>query len=59
MKKNIFISILIILAPVLWLAGGLEAVQAQTIELKMAHFMPPMHIQHQQSSCPLRRKWKS
>jgi len=48
MKKNIFIFILMILAPVLWLAGGSEDVQAQTIELKMAHFMPPM--QHSASA---------
>ena len=56
MKKNIFIFILMILAPVLWLAGGSEDVQAQTIELKMAHFMPPMHIQHQQSFLPFAKK---
>jgi TRAP-type C4-dicarboxylate transport system substrate-binding protein len=31
-------------------------VRAETIELKMAHFMSPMHIQHQQSFLPFARK---
>ena len=35
--------------------GG-EAVKAQTIELKFAHFMAPMHIQHQKSFVPFAEK---
>jgi len=33
-----------------------EKVQAQTINLKMAHFMSPMHIQHRKSFVPFTRK---
>jgi TRAP-type transport system periplasmic protein len=56
MRRVIYAFIMMTLAMVLWLAGGSEDVQAQTIELKMAHFMSPMHIQHQQSFLPFAKK---
>lgn len=56
MRRVIYAFIMMTLATVLWLAGGSEDVQAQTIELKMAHFMSPMHIQHQQSFLPFAKK---
>jgi TRAP-type C4-dicarboxylate transport system substrate-binding protein len=56
MKKMILSS----LATVVLLAAGMMAgpggVCAETIELKMAHFMSPMHIQHQQSFLPFAKK---
>ena len=35
---------------------GTPVVKAQTIELKLAHFMSPMHIQHQKSFVPFSKK---
>ncbi|MFH0845515.1 MAG: TRAP transporter substrate-binding protein, partial [Pseudomonadota bacterium] len=52
MKKIIFSGFVIgcmLGASIFWDAG---AVKAQTIELKFAHFMSPMHIQHQKSFVP-------
>jgi TRAP-type C4-dicarboxylate transport system substrate-binding protein len=36
--------------------GGVSVAKAQTIELKLAHFMSPMHIQHQKSFAPFSEK---
>ncbi len=36
--------------------GGMDPVKAQNIELKMAHFMSPMHVQHQKSFVPFAEK---
>jgi TRAP-type C4-dicarboxylate transport system substrate-binding protein len=38
------------------LVVGVPVVKAQTIELKLAHFMSPMHIQHQKSFVPFSEK---
>ncbi len=43
-------------AVVICIAGDVGIVKAQTIELKMAHFMSPMHIQHQKSFVPFTEK---
>ena len=40
----------------LFVFAGAQAVQAKTIELKFAHFMSPMHIQHQKSFAPFCKK---
>jgi TRAP-type C4-dicarboxylate transport system substrate-binding protein len=56
MRKVIFLgfAMAFLLGP--FVMGGMEAVKAQTIELKMAHFMSPMHIQHRKSFVPFSEK---
>ncbi len=49
--KKIFIPI-IILGFIFFYTSLIVKAEAQTIELKMAHFMSPMHIQHQKSFVP-------
>ena len=46
----------IVFGAVLLLMVGSVAVQAETIELKFAHFMSPKHIQHQKSFDPFTKK---
>lgn len=56
MKKGILLTLM---TAVLLAAGIIlsrDGACAETIELKMAHFMSPMHIQHQQSFLPFARK---
>ena len=43
----------LLFAPLLW---GVKRAEAAAIELKMAHFMSPMHIQHQRSFVPFAKK---
>jgi len=38
------------------IVGGAPVVKAEKIELKLAHFMSPMHIQHQKSFAPFSEK---
>jgi TRAP-type C4-dicarboxylate transport system substrate-binding protein len=56
MKKRI----LSVMVTAVLLAAGIffspPGARAETIELKMAHFMSPMHIQHQQSFLPFAQK---
>lgn len=55
MKKRILLAA----AAALLLCAALPSPQgarAETTELKMAHFMSPMHIQHQQSFLPFAKK---
>ena len=56
MKKVIVVGVALACAVGLVAIGGMADVQAQTIELKMAHFMPPVHIQHQKSFVPFTEK---
>jgi TRAP-type C4-dicarboxylate transport system substrate-binding protein len=56
MKKGILSALttaVLLTAGMMVTPGG---TRAETIELKMAHFMSPMHIQHQQSFLPFARK---
>ncbi|MBW2171333.1 MAG: TRAP transporter substrate-binding protein [Deltaproteobacteria bacterium] len=52
MKRVILLGVTMAFAFGCLVGGGVKAVKAETIELKMAHFMPPMHIQHQKSFVP-------
>jgi TRAP-type C4-dicarboxylate transport system substrate-binding protein len=52
MKKLVFLTVGLILAS--WAFSGLG--RAQTIELKFAHFMSPMHTQHRNSFEPFCKK---
>lgn len=55
MKKMIMgIGMAILLGSLL--TGGVGDATAQTIDLKFAHFMSPMHIQHQKSFFPFTKK---
>jgi len=56
MRKVIFLgfAMTFFLGP--FVMGGMDVVKAQTIELKLAHFMPPMHIQHRKSFVPFSEK---
>jgi len=56
MKKALFLGIGMACVLGLFVFGGVQAVQAKTIELKFAHFMSPMHIQHQKSFAPFCKK---
>jgi len=58
MKKVTILGIgLLFLAGSLFF-GGVPVAKAQTIELKLAHFMSPMHIQHKKSFVPFSEKVK-
>ena len=46
----------IVFAAMFLVLVGSMAVQAETIELKFAHFMSPKHIQHQKSFDPFTKK---
>jgi len=48
------VGLLFLVGPLVF--GGVPAAKAQTIELKLAHFMSPMHIQHQKSFVPFSEK---
>jgi TRAP-type C4-dicarboxylate transport system substrate-binding protein len=50
-----FLPALLIIFVFLMVSGESQA-GAETIELKMAHFMSPMHIQHQQSFVPFAKQ---
>ena len=52
MKKIIFLGVAMAFAVGIFTTGDVGIVKAQTVELKMAHFMSPMHIQHQKSFVP-------
>ncbi|MFQ5842292.1 MAG: TRAP transporter substrate-binding protein [Thermodesulfobacteriota bacterium] len=56
MKKVIFWGIVMAFGVMICTVGNGVVVKAQTIELKMAHFMSPMHIQHQKSFVPFTEK---
>ena len=56
MKKILFLGIGMACVLGLFIFVGVQAVQAETIELKFAHFMSPMHIQHQKSFAPFCKK---
>jgi TRAP-type C4-dicarboxylate transport system substrate-binding protein len=56
MKKALFLGIGMACALGFFFFGGVQAVQAKTIELKFAHLMSPMHIQHQKSFSPFCKK---
>lgn len=56
MKKvaiSIIVTAIIFAIPI---PGSIQAVKAQTINLKLAHFMSPIHIQHQNSFVPFTKK---
>jgi TRAP-type C4-dicarboxylate transport system substrate-binding protein len=48
------VGLLFLVGPLVF--GGVPVAKAQTIELKLAHFMSPMHIQHQKSFVPFSEK---
>ena len=54
--KKLFLGIGMACVFGLFVFAGAQAVQAKTIELKFAHFMSPMHIQHQNSFAPFCKK---
>lgn len=54
--KKLFLGIGMACVLGLFVFAGARAVQAKTIELKFAHFMSPMHIQHQKSFAPFCKK---
>lgn len=56
MKKATIIGIGLLFLAGLLVFGGSAVVRAQTIELKLAHFMAPMHVQHQKSFLPFSKK---
>jgi len=56
MKKVMFFCIALTFVWGVFLTGAMEAVWAETINLKFAHFMPPKHIQHQKSFVPFCKK---
>jgi TRAP-type C4-dicarboxylate transport system substrate-binding protein len=56
MKKVIFFGGILVCAVAICIAGQEGVGKAQTVELKMAHFMSPMHIQHQRSFVPFTEK---
>jgi TRAP-type C4-dicarboxylate transport system substrate-binding protein len=56
MKRAIFLGIVLAFALGLCIAGDEGIVHAQTVELKMAHFMSPMHIQHKKSFVPFTKR---
>jgi TRAP-type C4-dicarboxylate transport system substrate-binding protein len=51
MEKNIKRFSMLLVFAFITLAASM-ARSAETIELKMAHFMSPLHVQHQQSFVP-------
>ena len=56
MKKRISFGVIVLWVPVFFWVFGQAAAKAQTIELKLAHFMSPQHIQHQKSFEPFSQK---
>ena len=50
--------VMVILLGCLWLGSATES-DAQSIEVKMAHFMAPIHVQHQKSFVPFAEKVNS
>jgi len=56
MRKVVFLGIAVVFLSGLFFVGGMEVANAQAIELKLAHFMSPMHIQHQKSFAPFSEK---
>lgn len=56
MKKILMKFAVMSLAAILWLTVGPSAVRSETIYLKMAHFMSPLHIQHQKSFLPFAKQ---
>ncbi|MBN1102428.1 MAG: TRAP transporter substrate-binding protein [Deltaproteobacteria bacterium] len=56
MKKGIFFGVLAGVLAGLLAVADTEAVRAQTIELKLAHFMSPMHVQHVKSFEPFAKR---
>lgn len=56
MKRVLIIWVGLVFLIGIFAFAGDQAVMAQTIELKFAHFMSPMHIQHQKSFAPFCKK---
>lgn len=56
MRKVIIIGVTFAFLFGVYVCGGTPVVKAQTIDLKFAHFMSPMHIQHQKSFAPFCKK---
>lgn len=56
MRKIIIIGVTFAFLFGVYVCGGAPVVKAQTIDLKFAHFMSPMHIQHQKSFTPFCKK---
>ncbi len=56
MKTSIFRIAIMILITGLLIVPAATAFAADKIELKLAHFMPPMHIQHRESFAPFAEK---
>lgn len=56
MKKVLILGIAVAFFASAMVMADVNAVKAQTIELKFAHFMSPKHIQHQKSFAPFGKK---
>jgi len=56
MRKAFVIGLLIVLVVGGMVIGRTQEVMAKTIELKLAHFMSPMHVQHRKSFVPFAEK---
>jgi TRAP-type C4-dicarboxylate transport system substrate-binding protein len=55
MKRVVFLLVVAFVTGLL-VTAGTQTVRAQTIELKLAHFMSPVHVQHQKSFEPYAKK---
>jgi TRAP-type C4-dicarboxylate transport system substrate-binding protein len=56
MRKVTMIGVALAFVFGVYVCGVAPVVKAQTIQLKFAHFMSPMHIQHQKSFVPFSKK---
>lgn len=56
MKRQVFFLVVAAFLAGSFFTADTRAVRAQTIELKLAHFMSPVHVQHQKSFEPFAKK---
>ncbi len=56
MKKVIVLGAVMALVVGVFVLGDVDGVKAETIELKLAHFMSPKHVQHVNSFVPFAKK---
>jgi TRAP-type C4-dicarboxylate transport system substrate-binding protein len=52
MRKAILLGLAVVLALGISMSSGIPMVRAETVELKLAHFMPPVHVQHRKNFAP-------
>ena len=56
MRRWILFATVFVMATAVVFVGGPPSVCAETVELKLAHFMPTMHVQHRMAFEPFARK---